>query len=1043
MASFGRLTASAVHGAVDNTLALANFNFDFSLFKVAAPKEFEGVGLALSAARRSQAETGRSHVTARKLGALFGSVLPDTPDLIKAYGERASEIIQAPVSRPSGSETDGVFASHAGPDGTTIWAAATSGPDAIKVHLLACMLARIWNSAEATSIWYEIVDERKQEIVAELGDTGQVNGSALMAAQQEITRTQLSEWDASARAWIRTADQVKRHQQTQVEVIVKNLRIPVNTKPRVYDSVMQAWKLALEGTNRLIRGMPQQMQSGEMLLGLSSWHIYPDFLVVEASTTYVKQDDPLVHDGGVLTLGLEISQSTCEPGVHWSLPLAHFQYYGEPVRASRSIAMDGSRLTIDEFLQVVLGSVVSGWLRYDKTQKWNGEFISTCAQFIVNLSETLLSRVVKKSGMSNVITVFQDSWLFVLAEAAKSFLHSEGLEHQKCLQLINLGKISKIMPLAKGSHFGLSTYARYSRLTSNVRNGIYALRDLARLMGLRGENVFLRYPLGCGCFGYTTAIPHSRPEEPDHTYERQSANAHTWWIPPLSECCVANRPSSNNVPDEFANDEPSGDLAAPSGLDHIANSMRAMGLHSPVSQPSQPEGGVRSHHISTKEELAGESDIIRPLVKETVVRKSTVQIDWQDFESTSSKHSLPESFSFVRFAGKDRGVSLYIRDDAILGNSKMAVHNAYAGTTEMATLLWKDNFDLKELFPQLRAALDELNRDYLKCLKAIASMVQIYKLLPHTTISVRVLEQRFIEAQCLYPLYRSDAEMYRARIGGRDQPLAERIYEGRDEPVVERILGSLRPLHLNRNQVFSCIILLESGHLNLEPDKLDNVMAISAGNCIYVAAPLLCDPWEEPQPQEIRRIMGNVGRPGIALLVPPGKPKVRGRELGAWKFVHHREFDGQLEDHFKDTSLHLSFTGFSLPVDTGVYGGQDSELTLIESVVSLHERGKWVADLDILRAMEDSLLVRVDPGCSHDQNCESSRELTSLENWTEFLWRPKSGGIFRARGNWQARLAATTINIAQGYKTVVLSATFCGDCVQCEMRADVDLTIIA
>jgi hypothetical protein len=38
MSSFGRLSLSTITGINENTLALANFNLDFSLFKVEAPK---------------------------------------------------------------------------------------------------------------------------------------------------------------------------------------------------------------------------------------------------------------------------------------------------------------------------------------------------------------------------------------------------------------------------------------------------------------------------------------------------------------------------------------------------------------------------------------------------------------------------------------------------------------------------------------------------------------------------------------------------------------------------------------------------------------------------------------------------------------------------------------------------------------------------------------------------------------------------------------------------------------------------------------------
>ncbi|KAL8672970.1 MAG: hypothetical protein Q9168_002603 [Polycauliona sp. 1 TL-2023] len=97
-------------GSLEIAPALANLNFDFALYKVAAPKEFEGVGSALSTARRDDAEKGMLHQIARKLGALFERKIPSTPGLTKAYGTRASEIAQALSLDAQGRKSYGVFA---------------------------------------------------------------------------------------------------------------------------------------------------------------------------------------------------------------------------------------------------------------------------------------------------------------------------------------------------------------------------------------------------------------------------------------------------------------------------------------------------------------------------------------------------------------------------------------------------------------------------------------------------------------------------------------------------------------------------------------------------------------------------------------------------------------------------------------------------------------------------------------------------------------------------------------------------------------------
>lgn len=211
----------------ETTLALANVNFDFSLFKVEAPVEFHGLGATLSTKRRNDSESGDHHRTARKLGSLFEQMLPDTPNLFKAYGLRVSDIAKTSSGTSKSGKSYGPFADFVGIDGTNIWAAATSGKASIAVHLLACMLARIWKASEAISVWEQIIAARKQEL-STFDETGSIHIQSLVVSQLTLSREQLSEWDASARAWLRTADEAKALNQKQLMLIVENVNIPVS-----------------------------------------------------------------------------------------------------------------------------------------------------------------------------------------------------------------------------------------------------------------------------------------------------------------------------------------------------------------------------------------------------------------------------------------------------------------------------------------------------------------------------------------------------------------------------------------------------------------------------------------------------------------------------------------------------------------------------------------------------------------------------------------------------------------------------------------------
>ena len=199
MASVGKFVGSLISGRQEITAALANVNFDFSILKIEAPAEYAGLGSTLSKRRRIEAEDGASHITARRLGALFESELPDVPSLVSAYGRRVTEIAAQSSVNPKGRSSDGPFADHVGADGTTIWAAARSGRAAIAVHLLACMLARIWSQGEAISIWTELVNKRQAILKSREGDESSGLSAIFSPAHVQVTRDQLAEWDASAR----------------------------------------------------------------------------------------------------------------------------------------------------------------------------------------------------------------------------------------------------------------------------------------------------------------------------------------------------------------------------------------------------------------------------------------------------------------------------------------------------------------------------------------------------------------------------------------------------------------------------------------------------------------------------------------------------------------------------------------------------------------------------------------------------------------------------------------------------------------------------
>lgn len=180
---------------------------------------------------------------------------------------------------------------------------------------------------------------------------------------------------------------------------------------------------------------------------------------------------------------------------------------------------------------------------------------------------------------------------------------------------------------------------------------------------------------------------------------------------------------------------------------------------------------------------------------------------------------------------------------------------------------------------------------------------------------------------------------------------------------------------------------------------------------------LTCDPFETPETHELRRIAGNVGRPGLTLLIPPDQPMISTPpEENSWRVVSTTPFNGLPENHFSKTSMHLSFTDYYVPlVQSYDRQGQDSEIHLLESVVSVHHEGIWIGDVDVLGCLLSSFVVRPiytgSSRCSCDSSPVQMDHLLSVETWNDILEPPLRESVIRAHGSWVGRLATALIYI--------------------------------
>lgn len=219
---------------------------------------------------------------------------------------------------------------------------------------------------------------------------------------------------------------------------------------------------------------------------------------------------------------------------------------------------------------------------------------------------------------------------------------------------------------------------------------------------------------------------------------------------------------------------------------------------------------------------------------------------------------------------------------------------------------------------------------------------------------------------------------------------------------------------LPRHHVFAAIAMFDSGLLNIEVEHLDNVVALCSEDSIFVSDILLSDPGTELSGTKMRHMVGNIGQAGMVFMVAPMNPRIRPPNYNPMA-VRQRAYDGRCTDRFAGTSLHLSFTNWKVALDWDNTGEIDQQVFLVESVISVQDKGKWVADIDVLEwEKSETQIVEFQCHCQRDEPPPSEEDILSLETWDEILDPPASVGVIRANGNWAARLAAVTILAQKG-----------------------------
>jgi hypothetical protein len=993
---------SLVSATNENYAALANVKFDFSLIKMEAPIEFNGIASALSYRRRVEAEEGPSHKTARRLGALFEDLVPSTPKLISAFGLRMSEIMNTSGVNAIGTGQHGPFEPYVGADGTTLWAAATSGIPALGVYLLSCLLARAWDAKTATAIWVELVAARKNEIKQGLQNNNNISTSSVVGACQDITRNDLALWDSSARAWLRRADKAKQWSQCQLSLIVNNIKTPIPGGPSTYTQVMNVWKQSMSALEQLLSGKPQDIVDGSVFLAFSAWHLYPDLFVLGAEPTKVSFRDNLIPSSAVGTVGVE-SRFPEKDGVRWSLALSHLQYYGAPV-VVRSDQED-SRMTFNQLQIVALGGLLGRWKVSPRDYPLVAEW------FKLLWSRMGMSEEDIRTGESS-----EFGWLLQFVMAASRLLDVKDHDHKQNETLLKYGirRAKSFLSDQDGTaspFFGLLNSLTIRGLDEklDIDSGIAYLRAVAEKLGLDGRDAIICYAHDASHKNLAAAVKFYELA----TVQMFDPESHKRWICPNGG--VTSLRPSNTIFDSY--DQLQGrNSALVDRINYVSDKGEDCNLH--TTGPNFD--GTDIIHFKWTDP---------PLIYRYDYAATTNCHDNEDHQSKKSKveisfDAIVGDWRFGLFLKSDarsverrgRDPLQSYREDVEFETTRMdrvstAVERFRDAKFEpgrlrdyLCSLIHVREFDWKYNSSRapgvsLFSKVHRFHSSFSNSIFALDSASKVYRHLLHATISLKLIARPLSNSawfKCLFERWQISSDS--TNLWSNIAPL----------------LSSPRPPILDRTESFSCIALFDSGIVDLSPEDFRHTFALCSEDTIYVPAVVLSDPYILIPDYEMRSITGNIGRQGISLLVPPVEPRVR--ELSnSYSLVPHETYDFRREDNFRETSLHLSFTDWTFPLATEVSRMIDHDAHVVEAVISVHDRGLWVGDIDILEVdFQDMLRFEPMKPCEgnhaeEDYASDDDFEYTSIDSWEELLDEPGNVGIFRAHGNWAARLAAVSI----------------------------------
>ena len=802
-------------------------------------------------------------------------------------------------------------------------------------------------------------------------------------------------------------------QQKQLMLIIDNIGLPSPSKTTVYDEVMSIWIKSMIMADRLISGMAQSVQSPEDLFGLCVWHIYPDIHAIGIKATTIEQKDNLVAKGGLLTIGLRSAGEEGVTGVSWSMPLAHLRFYGKPVMSHASIGSTSSRVPFHRGMHIVLGALTSEW-------QSSMVDLANLAKFLVSFAKSL------NAGMKGILndhthlpmnsrgyfrnlqrlserhhtlaeTEGETYWPGMLSLHAQTYLHSSESEQQETARYFALGRRRYGNALGRteehpSPHFGLSDTGLFIQLTAPDER-VLRLREMAYLFSgrynLDGAIIRLKHPegsLGYQIIEYATLFPQA-VEGTSHKIHRR------WIVFPKTTSDILDIVNGHFTATQkgaidrsiaiMSGAEPCGLLGSGTFIDH-KDGFTWVNKKAPLSL----------QYIIDQTSWA---DPILPAKQRS-----------QGWHIGHSKHTFGNT-DYQCFYGDSSRAAVFCSD---LGWRAQDPPCALP-TNYVIRALENGDLDLMRLInhfsPLFLPQLMESASTYFQSLMSFAHADHIYGALSQAEIDLSVFAKTLCDSNWAQALLKETNGKFTRTIS------------------------------------LSCASFFDTGYLDLRTEDLEDVLALSSANSIYASEFLFCDPSRRPPDYRLRHVIGNVGKPGLALLLSPRNTILREPDIDTWQLVNHAKFDGCFEDNFPSTTLHLSLTGYEQRLNTSRYGCRDKEAFYLEAAVKAYDKGAWFADLDLLHLLHDPFL-HVGGSCLHNSSAQQDfsdiHDPVSIDNWHEYLERPPNTAVIRASGNWVARLAFAAIPLADKEELIIVSEMMCWACLMDELNHVTDERLI-